>query len=217
MGVALHPPARLPRAQGQDADDAVRRAPVARQGAQEQVGALRRAGQQHVLRVGRGIGGVPRGLQQARHPPAGQHQAECRGVDQREGVIGRPPGTQQMQPDGEGQRRDQRRAGHGQQVARADEAPVLLRQPERRARQDQRRHRPRQGPHPPGSRRPDARRRRPDCGRQRDQRQQAVEGKIQQDAKRGAAGHVAAIRRPRRDGQPSDALPAGEDAASLSL
>ena len=96
-GRALHPPPRLPRPQGQDAGHPVGRAAVMRQGAQEDIGPLRRADQQDVLGVRRGVPGMAGGLQQRGDapppaaPPAPRHP-------HREGGIGRPPSPTKCKP-----------------------------------------------------------------------------------------------------------------------
>ena len=128
--VAAYAPAGLVGAERQQAEDAEGRGAVTADGAQEQVGRLVGADQQHRLHL-LGRQPHPLGLRQpVDDAQATQHEQEHHGVDHREGDA-RQRVAGDVEQQGEQGGAQHRSTGDAEQVGDAGEAPVLLRHAER--------------------------------------------------------------------------------------
>ena len=144
-GVAVDAPPRLAGAHGEDADHAVAGRPLAGQGADEEVGAVARADQQHGLRLRAGVRPAAAVVDAGGDARQAEQHGERQRVDDRKGRVGRALGAEREQPAPEQRRPAHRGDGDAQQVGQAGVAPVLLRQPHRQPGQQQRRRRRRAG------------------------------------------------------------------------
>ena len=192
-GVALDPPATLAGADGEQAGDLEALPAILRQRAQQQVQVFHRANQQQgggVARIGPGAGAAELVLA-VEHAGRAEQGEQGERVHHREGRAGQC-GAGKGQRGSEQRGTEHRGTGDGEQVGQAGEAPVLQREPQRRAGQQQG---GRAGGDGPGRRERVGGGGGDPMGKWHGQRSEAaIEGDIDGDSHDGSGGHAAAYR-----------------------